>query len=180
MTNEYKFNYALHDNGICVRCEQDIHAGDLQIRYHRLYHFACLFQNFHGRLWPKSNNSIGLDNGLENSFNDRNCPTVTREELDNNPGNYNLAISDEDLERVREQFALVYDIPEIQKVVQEDYCDSDECSMAYGRPSKFPWPYTIIMQHKIQIWFQGKIFHPKCFKFSGITDLNIDEYVLSF
>uniref|UniRef100_A0AC34GA77 Uncharacterized protein n=1 Tax=Panagrolaimus sp. ES5 TaxID=591445 RepID=A0AC34GA77_9BILA len=104
----YKINYALHDNGICFGCEQEIRAGDLQIRCEQVYHFACLFENFHDELWQKSNIAIGLDNGLENSFSDRNFPTVTLEEFDNNPGNYDLAINYEDLEKVREQFALAY------------------------------------------------------------------------
>uniref|UniRef100_A0A914PLR5 Uncharacterized protein n=1 Tax=Panagrolaimus davidi TaxID=227884 RepID=A0A914PLR5_9BILA len=68
-----------------------------------------------------------------------------------------------------------FHIPFIEKATDDNYCTLADCPNANGRPSKFPWPYTIKFG-QLQIKFHGDIYHPKCFKSSQIVNMDVKSF----
>uniref|UniRef100_A0A914QVJ5 PARP-type domain-containing protein n=1 Tax=Panagrolaimus davidi TaxID=227884 RepID=A0A914QVJ5_9BILA len=69
-----------------------------------------------------------------------------------------------------------FDIPLIEKAIRNDYCTLPDCPAANGRPSKFPWPYTI-KQDELQIKYRGDNYHPRCFKSAKKSKIDIKAFL---
>uniref|UniRef100_A0A914PL08 Uncharacterized protein n=1 Tax=Panagrolaimus davidi TaxID=227884 RepID=A0A914PL08_9BILA len=69
-----------------------------------------------------------------------------------------------------------FDIPLIEEAKRDDYCTLADCPAASGRPSKFPWPYTI-KPGELQIKFHGDIYHPSCFKSTQKVNLDVKNFL---
>uniref|UniRef100_A0A914Q8H6 Uncharacterized protein n=1 Tax=Panagrolaimus davidi TaxID=227884 RepID=A0A914Q8H6_9BILA len=68
-----------------------------------------------------------------------------------------------------------FDIPLIEEAKRDDYCTLADCPDANGRPSKFPWPYTI-KRGDLHIKFHGDIYHPSCFKSTKKSEMDIKDF----
>jgi hypothetical protein len=69
-----------------------------------------------------------------------------------------------------------FHIPLIEKAKRDDYCTLADCPDANGRPSKFPWPYTIKFG-QLRIKFHGDIYHPSCFKSAKKSEMDIKHFL---